>query len=1290
MPLNSYSYNMASESFAEFDDVTLGKPAAPSHSLLLDDPAALLSQPSAYLNENTSANRNSNGSNILPPPLSNTSSSSSSLSNSSSPSPSPSPTSSPLFSTPLYLPGNNGTATAIPLEYTDSSSSSSSRSSSARSSTNSTNSTAITAVSDDDYLSDPKQLAPTGSNTPISTATITAPKSRRGSTNTVMSIASSLASSDEDADITGDDPFSSISIASNDQAIAAPASNKLNGHLIHSLKSKSSVSLLNPNQAASQARQGSTTQLQLQPQLPQQSAPLPQQKPQHHQPQQQQQQLVGKLAPGFLPSLDTAHGSRYSSNPMYNTSNSSSSTTVTGSPRAAAPASPTTATTSPRHALKGASPFGSSSSPDLSRGSRQARSPSHPNNASLTGSPYSSASGSVSGPYSPGYPHAPPGNNNNSNNGNRSFIKPSQSAILLAQASQASQGFRVTRRSSATATYYSSSSSSPQDLLPSNNTTSPRHSKTAATPTTPSPAGPRSNVSPNSNLSNTSKNTSAPSLRHTSSLSRISSASPEPRGTVPESINETDAFAPLPTSKKNLQRALSSRLSRSHSNLSAYPPAAGRQSDVLSSSPSTSSLVGPGAYARGPPKRSNSTTAISQPSAGGSPPQQQLTSQQRFRMRRSRSTTRLTTEQLEMQFDSDDFDTDIPNDSLAWNVPLSPALYAKTQLQSSTAQKSKMASAKSSSKHSRRRNSSGGAGSKSGGLAQGLSSPLSTLSSASSSTPNLLAAPSLTHSPTVSPPETSLNTIKESEPTVFFSSAGLENLCEDARILTMAFQDLPTSKTFDADMKRRVERASAMKLPPKNRSYPSLQIPTSPQRPASVPAFSTVAPGSPESPLSSFRNSVASLPQPTMMESDLNLPISKEKEAVLSRTRPSWLPPKSADEERKHVLEFQAMMARIDEQEKHVEAKKKQETLEQEKQIKRDEKAWKALMQPGTFDKTLVLMKDTSPKTRELWWRGVPSKYRAQVWKARIGNALGVSKTTYERALARAHALMENDTRGAAARSGEASLTREQGAQILAQFTQIEGDIEHTFPEIKLFDAECGPFHDALVDILHAFAVYRPSVGYQRGLSHLAASLLLNMEPLDAFIALANVLGGSLESEAKDAAAAAASTPTTPVPVTPFQHQLLGALYARNERELTGYYQSFLKVLHSKMPSLYTHFKTIHLAPSAYLAPLLMPLFGAHAPSIDVVSRIWDVMLFEGDSFLLRVALAILAKTEHKLYQDSAEAVLATIGWPAYKDADDQAADRRDSRASTQLANGCLNLGSEDAFMGLVRGVFKN
>lgn len=38
------------------------------------------------------------------------------------------------------------------------------------------------------------------------------------------------------------------------------------------------------------------------------------------------------------------------------------------------------------------------------------------------------------------------------------------------------------------------------------------------------------------------------------------------------------------------------------------------------------------------------------------------------------------------------------------------------------------------------------------------------------------------------------------------------------------------------------------------------------------------------------------------------LPVSKEKEKVLSRTRPSWLPPKNPKEEKRHLKEYQRMM----------------------------------------------------------------------------------------------------------------------------------------------------------------------------------------------------------------------------------------------------------------------------------------------------------------------------------------------------------------------------------------------
>lgn len=68
---------------------------------------------------------------------------------------------------------------------------------------------------------------------------------------------------------------------------------------------------------------------------------------------------------------------------------------------------------------------------------------------------------------------------------------------------------------------------------------------------------------------------------------------------------------------------------------------------------------------------------------------------------------------------------------------------------------------------------------------------------------------------------------------------------------------------------------------------------------------------SPRPSIDSKARSVTSIELPPLRTNNVMidpLPISKEKEKVLSRTRPSWLPPKSQKEERKHLKEYQRMM----------------------------------------------------------------------------------------------------------------------------------------------------------------------------------------------------------------------------------------------------------------------------------------------------------------------------------------------------------------------------------------------
>ena len=196
------------------------------------------------------------------------------------------------------------------------------------------------------------------------------------------------------------------------------------------------------------------------------------------------------------------------------------------------------------------------------------------------------------------------------------------------------------------------------------------------------------------------------------------------------------------------------------------------------------------------------------------------------------------------------------------------------------------------------------------------------------------------------------------------------------------------------------------------------------------------------------------------------LPISKEKEAVLSRTRPSWLPPKDPSEEKRHLKEYQRMMALS------LTAERKREASEAAKSACRDDTAssllriWEEHVLPNW--ESAIRQK----RTRELWWRGIAPRSRGAVWAKAIGNELGLSEASYTAALRRAQALEK---------------TIKQGSQLSAEeerrkgwLDQITKDACATYPELRIFQPE-GPLHQSLLDVLKAYAMYRSDVGYISG-----------------------------------------------------------------------------------------------------------------------------------------------------------------------------------------------------------------
>ncbi|VUC24782.1 unnamed protein product [Clonostachys rosea] len=320
------------------------------------------------------------------------------------------------------------------------------------------------------------------------------------------------------------------------------------------------------------------------------------------------------------------------------------------------------------------------------------------------------------------------------------------------------------------------------------------------------------------------------------------------------------------------------------------------------------------------------------------------------------------------------------------------------------------------------------------------------------------------------------------------------------------------------------------------------------------------------------------------------LPVSREKEAVLSRTRPSWLPPKDPAEEKRHLREYQKMMAASAKADERREAARRSKEQSKDVVVDGSMRVWEQDILARWDDAV------RERKTREMWWRGVPPRSRGAVWSRAIGNPLGLSESSFDMALARAHELEQrvNDEKGTA-----------EDAKSVQWFHEIRQDVTNkTWKDLRIFNVG-GPLHDNLVDVLMAYAMYRNDIGYLSGCNTIAALLLLNLPtPASTFVALANLLNRSLPL----------------------------SFYTSDAGAQSSAYNFVIQTLAAKSIPLYDHLKGIpDLKPEMYLHPIFTSLFTGQLV-IDEASRLFDIYVFEGDNTLIRAVVAFLLTKETKLH----------------------------------------------------------
>lgn len=187
--------------------------------------------------------------------------------------------------------------------------------------------------------------------------------------------------------------------------------------------------------------------------------------------------------------------------------------------------------------------------------------------------------------------------------------------------------------------------------------------------------------------------------------------------------------------------------------------------------------------------------------------------------------------------------------------------------------------------------------------------------------------------------------------------------------------------------------------------------------------------------------------------------------------------------------------------------------------------------------------------------------------------------------------------------------------QLTTQQHAILIDLGRTFPTHPYFSAQLGAGQLSLYNILKAYSLLDPEVGYCQGLSFVAGVLLLHMSEEDAFKLLKFLMYDiGLRKQYR------------PDMVT-LQIQM---------------YQ-LSRLLHDYHRDLYNHLEEFEIGPSLYAAPWFLTMFASQFP-LGFVARVFDLIFLQGSEVIFKVALSLLGS--HKpliLQQENLESIVEFI-----------------------------------------------
>ncbi|KAJ1828346.1 GTPase-activating protein [Coemansia sp. RSA 2599] len=223
---------------------------------------------------------------------------------------------------------------------------------------------------------------------------------------------------------------------------------------------------------------------------------------------------------------------------------------------------------------------------------------------------------------------------------------------------------------------------------------------------------------------------------------------------------------------------------------------------------------------------------------------------------------------------------------------------------------------------------------------------------------------------------------------------------------------------------------------------------------------------------------------------------------------------------------------------------------------------------------------------------GIPKAIRGTVWQLMSGSR-------------------SDPALGAAFRRLVAQPTDPSDEVAVKNEKQIKHDLARTFPRLEYFRDSAGAGQEGLFAVLRAYALYDTEVGYCQGLGFVVGPLLLNMPDEEAFCVLARLM---------------------------YTYGLRGHFLPTMDDLQLRLYQ-FDHVLRETLPRLARHFQQQGVEATMYVSQWLMTMFAYRLP-IELTFRLFDVVFAEGLDALLRMAIAVLKRSQTRLLSLEFEGIM--------------------------------------------------